>query len=251
MDSKNVRKLYKYRTYSERSLNMLKNEVVWAATPESFNDPFDCHLVPGKNKNTDDLQNQVFQIISELYPKEEAEKQIKEIKDRNKHKPIVEIEDKNLTKHFEQAKQMGIFSLSEKKDQILMWSHYADYHKGFCLEFHREDHMHNFLDHFMCRPVIYEREYPNLNRTLDHWEINLYTKAIDWKYEAEWRLVFKKGGQLYPNPSPLTGIIFGLKMPEEHKINLLDTIPNKKGITFYQAERKPGSFALVINKYEI
>lgn len=251
MQNPHVRKLYKYRAFNERSLNMLRNEEIWAATPESFNDPFDCHLIPGESKNTSDLQHQLFQIFSDLYPPEEAKEQIREIKERNKNKPIKDIEDKNLAKHFEEAKQMGVFSLSEKRDQILMWSHYADYHQGFCIEFHRENHKHNFLSHFMCRPVIYEREYPNLNRALDACEINLYTKALEWKYEAEWRLVFKEGGKLFQNPSPITGIIFGLRMPEEHKIKLVDTIPNNKGITFYQAERRPGEFALVINKVEI
>ncbi|MBV9575704.1 MAG: DUF2971 domain-containing protein [Gammaproteobacteria bacterium] len=31
--------------------------------------------------------------------------------------------------------QLGILSLSSCNDSILMWSHYADFHKGFCIGF--------------------------------------------------------------------------------------------------------------------
>ena len=31
--------------------------------------------------------------------------------------------------------EMGVFCMSEVKDQILMWAHYSEGHTGFCLEF--------------------------------------------------------------------------------------------------------------------
>ena len=33
----------------------------------------------------------------------------------------------------------GAFSMSQLKDNILMWSHYANQHKGFCIEFVRNN----------------------------------------------------------------------------------------------------------------
>ncbi|KNE87154.1 hypothetical protein PSTG_19467, partial [Puccinia striiformis f. sp. tritici PST-78] len=35
-------------------------------------------------------------------------------------------------------KSIGIFCLSEKPDSELMWSHYADSHQGFVIEFETE-----------------------------------------------------------------------------------------------------------------
>jgi len=146
---------------------------------------------------------------------------------------------------------MGVYSLSEKNNDILMWSHYADHHKGFCIEYERADSKYNFLSHFMCRPVGYENNYPNLNRVLDVWGINLYTKAVEWEYEAEWRLVFKEGGKIFPSPAPITGIVFGLRMVGKQKATLVESLPYEEGITLYQATRVPGKFALEINETEI
>jgi len=251
MEYPEVAKLYKYRSVNEYSLAALKNYEVWIATPESFNDPFDCQLEPGKLKNSHELQDQIFQIIDEAYSPEEAEKQKREISEENKDKPIQYFEDDILNKHLEEASEMGILSLSEKRDHILMWSHYADHHKGFCIEFHREDSEYNVLKHFMCRPVEYREDYPNLHQVLDHLDINLYTKAKDWEYEAEWRLVLKDGGKLFPCPGPITGIIFGLRMSESDRKKVISSLPHLEGIIFYQAKKRPGAFALDIEKIEI
>ena len=39
--------------------------------------------------------------------------------------------------------QCGVLSLSAKNSNILMWSHYADSHKGVCIEYtdYRDDHL--------------------------------------------------------------------------------------------------------------
>ena len=47
--------------------------------------------------------------------------------------------------------ERGVCCFSEKKDDILMWSHYADGHKGFCLEFITPKHNRD-------QEVIYNQE---------------------------------------------------------------------------------------------
>ncbi|VAW28841.1 hypothetical protein MNBD_BACTEROID06-42, partial [hydrothermal vent metagenome] len=60
----------------------IRNDEIWAALPDSYNDPFDCRLYPGVAKITEDLQHQIFQVIDELYPADEADRQKKEIQER-------------------------------------------------------------------------------------------------------------------------------------------------------------------------
>jgi len=36
------------------------------------------------------------------------------------------------------SKKIGIFSLSKKYDDELLWAHYANSHKGFCIEYDLE-----------------------------------------------------------------------------------------------------------------
>ncbi len=89
-------------------------------------------------------------------------------------------------------KKIGILSLSEVPDSLVMWSHYADQHRGIVIEF---DGSHST---FNCRPtpksivgylgkVVYTEHRPT---ALDqHNETSvLLTKASDWYYEKEWQI---------------------------------------------------------------
>lgn len=220
---------------------------MWVPTPDSFNDPFDCSLMPGTKKTTEDGMYQLFHIIDELYDEEEAKKIKSEIFEEKKANPVSEVADNALSEDLEEAKKSGIFSMSEKNNNILMWSHYADEHKGFCIEFDRGNVKENFLSHFMCRPVEYVNKYPNLNRVVDTMDVNLFTKAMDWRYEAEWRLVTTAGNKILPLPAPITGIIFGMKASEESIKTIINSVVGQD-INFYQAARKAGEYAVEINK---
>lgn len=61
---------------------------------------------------------------------------------------------------------------SENRHSLLMWSHYANSHKGFCIEYHLCDILSMFgID--IC-PVIYSNDFPKINtyeEFLDHHEI--------------------------------------------------------------------------------
>ncbi|WP_444936035.1 DUF2971 domain-containing protein [Microbulbifer sp. JMSA004] len=224
-------------------MKMLVNKEMWLPKPEHFNDPFDCSLTPGGIKTTDDQLHQLSELIRELYDSAEAEKQIAEIIERNSLKPVKEVEDTSIKKHMNEARESGVFSLSEKNDDILMWAHYANNHTGFCVEFERKNIENNFLSHFMCRKVSYTSEYPNLNRIIDLLDVNLFTKAKGWEYEAEWRLVAKRGNVILPLPAPITAIYFGLRSNEE-SVKTVKNIFRDNKVQFYIAKRKQGEFAI-------
>lgn len=71
-----------------------------------------------------------------------------------------------------------------------MWSHYANSHKGICLEFAKNNPLIA-----AARPVRYKKSYPVLTpqsygpgndaNVLDL----LLTKAMNWCYEREWRII--------------------------------------------------------------
>lgn len=71
-----------------------------------------------------------------------------------------------------------------------MWSHYADNHRGVCIEFDSESDVFMFAS-----PVRYTEELPVIVRPDDSSEEMLnkafFTKAKCWEYEQEWR-VFKR-----------------------------------------------------------
>ena len=100
-----------------------------------------------------------------------------------------------------------------------MWSHYADSHKGVCIQF---DRSRDVELSFGTIPVNYEKEsvLPTLNWTTDDAEENLKSaraKAKIWSYEKECRLIkpeFAKS-TIKINPQAVTGVILGCRIDAE------------------------------------
>ena len=82
--------------------------------------------------------------------------------------------------------------LTEKRDNLLMWSHYADSHKGFCIKF---DASHEFFNQkrgeqdefYHLREVVYLEERPNKTMSNMSGVDLLLHKSDIWAYEKEWR----------------------------------------------------------------
>lgn len=92
----------------------------------------------------------------------------------------------------------GVLCLSDKWDNILMWSHYASEHRGFVIQFSGSD---PFFDQGLQK-VRYSEERPLLGNRPDGWNSGdlFVTKSTDWEYEQEFRKTesFGKRSQL-PN----------------------------------------------------
>lgn len=89
---------------------------------------------------------------------------------------------------------MGVLCLSEVRDSILMWGHYADNHRGLVVGF---DSAHPFFsrrrnecDEFgFLRQVTYQLNRPRVSLTDTTSPAWFQTKSADWEYEKEWRIV--------------------------------------------------------------
>lgn len=106
---------------------------------------------------------------------------------------------------------VGVLCLSETSDEILMWSHYADCHEGICLEFNG-----SFELMAEAQPVQYEESRPLIDVHVDSKDAILQkhflTKAKQWAYEREWRVIRPGGvGMVTFPPEMLTGIIIGAR----------------------------------------
>jgi hypothetical protein len=103
-----------------------------------------------------------------------------------------------LRQHFGTYK---VLCLSKRNESLLMWSHYADHHKGVvlrlaCLEetdsswtvarpMHYVDKMPRFVNQEELRSLITGQA--DLRREAIA-ERTIFTKALDWQYEKEWRV---------------------------------------------------------------
>lgn len=101
---------------------------------------------------------------------------------------------------------IGILSLCECPDDLLMWAHYGDSHKGFVLEFDSaspffyqpnppahvratdEEAAQYAEEYGRLRPVVYSEDRPSVIISQLKFDV-LLTKGLSWEYEAEWRML--------------------------------------------------------------
>jgi len=208
-------KLYKYEAFSARAIENLKNQVIYFASPLAFNDPYDCALFPSVAEPTD---ADVERIRAHYLAKEDLgpeRKRYFEIAPVPALREMLMRVGQNVAN--EQVKMFletkGVSCFSERPDNLLMWSHYSDHHRGFCLEFRAD------LEPFStkARQVKYSSHMPqfNLARILCDRDfedvLDLYcTKAQEWAYEREWRCLHNQVGTAYTYPAEaLVGVYMG------------------------------------------
>ena len=139
---------------------------------------------------------------------------------------------------------IGILCLSESADNLLMWAHYADSHRGFVIEF---DECSPFFDRRVgpddelryLRKVSYSAKRPSLTLAEVEDFSSFMTKGTDWQYEAEWRMMMPldaastivKNGQhavhLYEFPADaITSVILGCRMGAQKKVEIKQVLAN-------------------------
>lgn len=185
--------LYKYyRDNNDLHLNNIKNNKMWYSSPCKFNDVFDCDIFFDKEKIFDNLWRLISAEKYVLYgsPKErELRAEINEIIE-SKVKELAVLKDRT-----------GVSCFSELKDSLLMWAHYADNHRGFCVEYNLLNINKKLM--FTPVPVIYTDEiacfdFADFEILKKGGSIKLIDKIVsfkspEWSYEKEWRIIRDKG----------------------------------------------------------
>jgi hypothetical protein len=246
--------LYKYRTIDsakpERAERIFTHNEVYFSSAKDFNDPFDCKFQLSHDASPQQIKKYMKSLVREKNPNfNRAQRQawIKRLS-RKAHDPDVWQE---ITKGVDKIiSQLGIYSLTRAPDDILMWSHYAASHTGFCLQFN-DDPNNPFIGR--AQPVIYSGEYPVVNPfTQDYtvrMEKSVLTKADHWSYEQEWRIIDHNDGPglKYFPAMLLVGVIFGYRMSSEHKALIRKWCEGRSPLpVFYQASLKSGRYGVDI-----
>lgn len=133
----------------------------------------------------------------------------------------------------------------------MMWSHYADGHRGFCLEFdtaqlpfNKALEVHYVDTPPQLNPVDVLVEDPSDDKDNALLRAFVFTKARCWSYEQEWRLRHEEPSKLYGyGDGPLTGIYFGAEMPFAHR-EILSLVTRGASIQLHEMKRDTRSFTL-------
>jgi len=252
-------RLYKYRDTGPNTERIFKGRNLYFAAPDSFNDPFDCsfHVLVEGARNEAVTEAVAWSLIKDRLPDLSPEEQVrgaKEVRKRliaTRQKELEQMLVDKLSK--DTNERVGICCFTEVSDDILMWAHYADCHRGICLEFSSTKGPLK-----AAQPVEYSSQYPALDleaivtkeglRAAAPW---MLMKAEHWSYEKEWRVLdFETGPGAKPIPAfCLTGVILGCRLPADEEVKVQQWIADwPSEVTQYRARQSKRSFRLEIEQ---
>jgi hypothetical protein len=145
----------------------------------------------------------------------------------------------------EMEKRFGILSFTKHWRSPLLWSHYADGHRGICLGFDVDGDI---------RPMQYTAERPPLPEVVTQETVMtlLFTKWTGWSYEEEWRglsdldrnpetnLCYMDFGVATNLREVIVGPVCDAKPPE-----IADALQGYEGVTITKARLAHQSFDVV------
>ena len=246
-----INHLYRYRSMKSREIcEIFTARKIYLPSPTTFNDPFDCKPKLIVYEGGTERYLYLKQMAQDIIPSP----------DQNTLNHRIEQADRELRKdpaYAERAynkyiKDMGIYCLSRIDNDILMWSHYADGHKGICLEFDATKEIKLFKQ---AIEVSYSDKYPIVNimamdNPKEYWKA-LLKKSNHWKYEQEWRILkpSEEGGPGKHDfqAELLTGVILGALISPEDRKEIMEWVSNYPAkIDVYEAKLSKTKYLLEI-----
>ena len=264
----NPRHLYKFRHFEDdgRHLSILSKDEIFFPSPGRFNDPFDCRIPLRYDDGTrDEVVGHWLEYLdterTELSPVQ-RKLVAEDIFDSGRFQTLDGIKMAKLVSEEFAQKRMGVFSLSTNAANILMWSHYSHSHTGFSVGFLTQDIRNMCLtiskttnQLMVLLPVSYNSQYPDLNAyrisNLDRMKGQLLSKASDWTYEGEYRILLQNGADnLVRIPYDLVRrVILGCQVTNSNRQKLIDVLRSRRDKpVLYQAVKADRSFSLCFKR---
>lgn len=226
--------LYKYRDIkNEWHKKLLLNTELYFTSADKLNDPYDASL-PFEYNQAQLTPENIFlkhtQMLERQYPGMSIQ-EIHQISFDSQRDGT--IKDKVLQERYSEKvnndihKTFGIVSLALEPTNILMWSHYANCHTGFCVGLDTKFIFRNFQT--TVQQVSYSDEIPKIDLFEDmivFFIKLLSTKSKLWDYENEYRLISRKFVNMSLNITEwgLKEVYLGAKMPHGEKMALIETL---------------------------
>lgn len=251
MESSNPDFLYKYRSVAnsdnftnEYSLINLFNNKATFSSRTNFNDLFDSkvNLIKPTPREIKELARQVDK---------KSRMRLLSLVDKGNFSPDgLRYLDDAATNFNQMIDTYSFISFSSRADSNLMWSHYANSHYGFCIEFKGSKIPSNKVTYQTEIPTLKISDFLKVETGLDK-GISLgekvlsalCTKLSEWQYESEYRhissnkILTLSSGIPYRNVGYeldwIESIIFGYRMKPHIRQFIIDNLPS--GMKFKEA----------------
>ena len=198
---------YKYRPANDFTIALLEKQEMKFSFAEEYNDPFDSKLIMNVDSSTDSILQRL-----ERTPIPEKKKQI--IRNRIKGGEVTNEEYMRLA--YEVGKRTIMSTcFAGDPENLLLWSHYADSHKGICIGIRDCSSTDISAMKFNVEGFCTENEEPLSSGLFPVYKVNYSdsgivewkpfegdiqtfidvhrNKAKCWEYEEEYRLIVPRG----------------------------------------------------------
>lgn len=279
--------LFRFRSCDDMHIDAFEKDAIYAVTADSFNDPYDtllkydmegirqyvervmsiegleqlkAFLAQGNNLADEAKRTLPEGVWDSLKAALQTTEDLTTLKDRIEASKLQALSQISLL-----LPVLSVFSkrfstiacFSEDVKSILMWSHYADSHKGFALEYDFRPTLAKPLERGMLYPVVYsdERYDASLYITWQFMHVmGFHSKNPDimasskvalhksrvWEYEREWRIIDPgPHDPIHPNPTVIhympVAIYYGENIDKD-KQERLHQIAVAKGIKEFRMD---------------
>ncbi|MCW0001541.1 DUF2971 domain-containing protein [Pararhizobium sp. YC-54] len=278
--AKPPQRLYKYRAFSPRLLDMLVADELYYSDPSDFNDPLDCRPTLDANLPNDQLELVLSRlreqrVLAEMqaaarslkyrgpktidhiarHSQKEATRLLEEIRyhatdpSYDGDDPLRWLLRQYIEEELLRRYDRGIVSFGSRATCPLMWSHYGDQHNGICAAYsippEAQPDLHKIIyggsRKVLASDVAAMDNDKEARRRVD--DAVLLRKAASWGYEREWRLIGKRGVQ--DSPLELEEVIFGIRCKATVKFTIVQALANRgRPVRFFEMRELSGTFRL-------
>jgi hypothetical protein len=264
--------VYKYRDFDANGYRILRDRAIFYASPSQLNDPLDCRI---------DVREHFEQAMSR-FPENTRTGQLFRALAKASITRVAGGASIPLHESFnETLTSGGLFCVSSALTEPMMWAHYANGHRGFCLGFDRwyVDWLRTQLaTHKIAGfgPVAYTTA-PDLTSvffemlpllrefetdTQKHEWIKDYaqavivevlsTKAKTWRYEKEYRSMRTEPGPVPFPPHAIKEVVFGVASRKENQDELRKLLSGAEWahVRYRTVSFAPRQFDLVVKDVE-
>ena len=269
--------LYKFREVNTNNLSALANSQFWFSGLNDFNDPFEGSYIKKITIDKKLISGFEFKIKAEV-----GKDKFKEILNKlelvegnytnEEFFQIVAEHDLKKLINIVHSSKIACFSIEKEINNPLtnnlMWSHYANGLRGYCLVFDGDELLNDFYSsgREAIRPIFVKyQNTPNTLKLNDFIQSELpikdvdinfvqkvtetvATKSSDWEYENEFRLITLDQSDFHIySPILLKEIIVGDKMPASQKNLLLNVAKaSNPNVVVKTAKLKKDSYQIEI-----
>lgn len=260
--------LYKFKSLQgdsrEYTLDIIENSRLFFSRPDQFNDPFDCAPPFALAKDSSDpvfvkeLEDDERRMAAESGLTTEQLEQLRGKEGVPVEKMADAVRANTLRQLHDDAR---VFCLSAEQCHPLLWSHYADSHRGICLHFScGSGTLIGLARKVVCQverePILIPLEYQSADQLTQKMVL---VKAAFWDYESEYRIVghtrapwghsFDDKGRVSFPPELLCGISLGMRISDKDRADIMDLAASRKpSIPAWQAAEDGGRFWMRIER---